>query len=389
MALWPNQWPHIDTMHHRFKTTNFFSKFIFYQLTIILSTISHLNFANAFFTSSNGISSMTANVLKNMNSEIEPTTADNPMSKLSLFGLPYQSASIANMYPSGMSPGSALSIGSSNSMSNPFASQTVSPMMMTQFPSSSSNQWSTALGGGSQKTSLMGSGAYGNDENSMMMLSQMRRLGADQMTPSLLGQRMAMPSMGYGSAAMYSPQMMMSPMMSRYPGMAMMGGNGFYRPYAARRSGRRSPKYRSRHHKSKYREYHTVEPEYSNQIQSSEPPVAVTDYSTHQDQSTAPSETYYKVSTGLTGGNINNKEYLRIGGIGSNILSYLANSLIKSKFGGKSDDQTTSTPASSSSSDQKEIVSDGPFIQFGATRISLKQNSKGGITVTVGKTNSN
>lgn len=178
---------------------------------------------------------MTANVLKNMNSEIEPTTADNPMSKLSLFGLPYQSASIANMYPSGMSPGSALSIGSSNSMSNPLGSQTGSSMMMTQFPSSSlssNNQWSTAFGGGglgSQKTSLMGSGAYGNDENSMMMLSQMRRLGADQMMPSLLGQRMSMPTMGYGSAAMYSPQMMMTPMMSRYPGMAMMGGNGFYR----------------------------------------------------------------------------------------------------------------------------------------------------------------
>lgn len=77
------------------------------------------------------------------------------------------------------------------------------------------------------------------------------------------------------------------------------------------------PSLRSSNRRSKYREYHTMEPEYANQIQSSEPAVAVTDYSTtHQDHSTSPSETYYKVSTGLTGANINNKEYLKIGGIG-------------------------------------------------------------------------
>lgn len=65
-----------------------------------------------------------------------------------------------------------------------------------------------------------------------------------------------------------------------------------------------------------------------------------------------------------------------------NILSYLANSL----FTAKSDHKNSDSIVISAKNSSKEISNqETPFVQFGSTKISLKRNTKGGITVTVGR----
>uniref|UniRef100_T1KRG2 Uncharacterized protein n=2 Tax=Tetranychus urticae TaxID=32264 RepID=T1KRG2_TETUR len=98
----------------------------------------------------------------------------------------------------------------------------------------------------------------------------------------------------------------------------------------------------------------------------------------HIASESSPNETFYSFSTNNNSGS---KDYLKIGGIGNNILSYLAGSILR---GDPSKVINTNSTTNSSLDASKEPY-DGPFIQFGETKITLKTNDKGGITVTVGR----